>query len=278
MSTQPSENASAGPEPRDAQYWAKAVRALQLGEVPTSAVNLNVTGRRLVGPIQGFGQLWQKTYSVDLGDAGVSPKEVISTWKQRFATFWPAGNKFYGPLTGIAPGEVALLNVSMPGRLLLSTGVLVLYADDESFAFMTPQGHMFASWITFSAAEVHGRTVAQILVLLRAGDPLYELVLPFGGHRQEDRFWQHTLRALARHFGVPDPRVQTSVVCVDRRRQWSRIWNVWHNAAVRSALYQAATLLRKRVAPIVHRRRIVEPTHEDHSHPTVARSRPGANR
>ena len=35
----------------------------------------------------------------------------------------------------------------------LSTGVMVLYADDESFTLMTPQGHMFAGWITFSATE-----------------------------------------------------------------------------------------------------------------------------
>ena len=28
---------------------------------------------------------------------------------------------------------------------------MVIYADDESFSFMTPQGHMFAGMITFSA-------------------------------------------------------------------------------------------------------------------------------
>ena len=35
----------------------------------------------------------------------------------------------------------------------LSTGVMVLYADEESFTLMTPEGHMFAGWITFSAIE-----------------------------------------------------------------------------------------------------------------------------
>jgi hypothetical protein len=53
------------------------------------------------------------------------------------------GNRFFAPL-GIAPGEVAVLDLSMPGRIKLSTGVLVMYADDESFTLMTPQGHMFA--------------------------------------------------------------------------------------------------------------------------------------
>ena len=70
--------------------------------------------------------------------------------KTNFASFWPRGNHFYGPITGIAPGEVALLNIKT-GGMPLSTGVLVLYADDESFTLMTPEGHMFAGWITFSS-------------------------------------------------------------------------------------------------------------------------------
>jgi hypothetical protein len=40
----------------------------------------------------------------------------------------------------------------------LSTGVMVIYADDKSFTFMTPEGHMFAGWITFSAMEQDGAT------------------------------------------------------------------------------------------------------------------------
>lgn len=243
------ERGGATPRDRDASYWAKAVRALEVGEVPAGAVNLNVAGRRLVGPVQGFGKLWQKTYEVDL-DAEVTPAEVIATWKRQFARFWPRGNRFYGSLTGIAPGEVALLNVAMPGRLVLSTGVLVMYADDVSFTFMTPQGHMFAAWITFSAASRPGHTVIQVQVLLRAGDPLYELALPLGAHRKEDRFWQHTLRSLAAHFGVADAQVRTSVVCVDRRRQWANAGNIWQNAAVRSALYQLAAPLRWAARPL----------------------------
>jgi hypothetical protein len=63
------------------------------------------------------------------------------------ASFWPKRNRFFAPLAGIAPGEVAVVDVSMPGRIKLSTGVLVMYADEESFTLMTPQGHMFADWI-----------------------------------------------------------------------------------------------------------------------------------
>jgi hypothetical protein len=218
------------------ESWARGVSRLTVDETPEGALNLNVEGRRLASPIQGFGKMWQKTYQVRLPAERVPATELIATWKQRFPDFWPDGNRFYAPLTGIAPGEVALLNMTLPGRMKLSTGVMVLYADEESFTLMTPQGHMFAGWITFSAAETGGETVAQAQVLMRASDPIYELGLALGGHRQEDRFWQHTLAGLAAAFGH-DAEVDTQVVCVDRQRQWSRWTNVWQSAAIRSTLY-----------------------------------------
>jgi hypothetical protein len=238
--------------PRDATYWAKHVTTLRLGEVPAEAINLNVTGKRVVGPIQGFGKLWQKTYRVELTGVQTTPAEVIATWKQAFGSFWPASGRFYGPLTSIAPGDVGLLNLSVGGGVKLSTGILVLYADEESFTFMTPQGHIFAGWITFSAAAVAGEdgvTAVQTQVLLRANDPLYELAMPLAIHRQEDRFWRQTLANLARHLGVADPAVTTTVVCVDRRRQWSNAGNLWHNAGVRSALYAIGAPLRALRSP-----------------------------
>src|SRR5438874_13630292 len=106
-------------EPQDAAYWAR-ISLFQVTRVPTGALNLNVEGRRVVGPLQGFGQMWQKTYRVRLKGAIIQPQEVIKTWKEHFPRFWPAGNRFYGPLTGIAPGEVAILNLSMPGGMQLS--------------------------------------------------------------------------------------------------------------------------------------------------------------
>lgn len=222
---------------RDAANWAASVARLSVASVPEGAVNINVEGRRLAGPVQGFGRMWQKTYRVALPTAAVTPDALIATWKQRFPEFWPEHNDFYAPLTGIAPGEVALLGMTLPGRMRLSTGVMVLYADEESFTLMTPEGHMLAGWITFSAAERDGCTVAQAQVLMRASDPIFELGLTFGGHRQEDRFWQHTLRQVATCFGAPDAEVETQVVCVDRRRQWSRVGNVRHSSAIRSTLY-----------------------------------------
>src|SRR3954470_1825449 len=221
---------------RDATSWAKSVSQLRVSEVPEGALNLNVEGRRLASPIQGFGKMWQKTYQVRLPAERVSAPEVIAAWKQRFPDFWPEGNRFYGPLTGIAPGDVALLNMAMPGKMKLSTGVMVLYADEESFTLMTPEGHMFAGWITFSAAAVGDDTVAQAQVLMRASDPIFELGLTMGGHKQEDRFWQHTLTALAADFGC-DGEVDTRVVCVDKKRQWSKWRNVWHSSAIRSTVF-----------------------------------------
>jgi hypothetical protein len=225
---------------RDAAYWARAVSTLRLGEVPPEAINLNVNGKRLVGPIQGFGRMWQRTYRVELG-AEVTPAEVIRAWKEEFATFWPKRGRFYGPATAIAPGDVALLNLDILAGLQLATGIMVLYADEESFTFMNPQGHMFAGWITFSAAAKAGTTVAQAQVLVRANDPLYELAMPLGLSRIENRFWQQTLRALAARFAVEQATVLTTAVCVDRRRRWANARNLRHNAAISSVLYAIAT-------------------------------------
>jgi len=229
---------------RDAANWAKSVSRLNVSQMPEGATGINVSGKRLASPIQGFGKMWQKTYQVRLPGDRIAPIDLVALWKQRFPDFWPAGNHFYGPLTGIAPGEVALIEGTLPGGLKLSTGVLVLYADEESFTLMTPEGHVFAGWITFSAAEQGEETVAQAQVLMRASDPIFEIGMMLGGHRQENSFWDETLRNLAAHFDVADAMVDTAVVCVDERRQWSRWTNVWHSSAIRSTLYLLSTPFR----------------------------------
>jgi len=230
---------SISPERRDDSAWARPVERLT-----ASDGHINVTGRRPTAPMNGFGRMWQKTYRTRIGAAASpSPEALIAAWKQRFPEFWPAGNRFFAPLAGIAPGEVAALDLTMPGGLKLSTGVLVLFADEESFTLMTPEGHMFAGWITFSAFAEEGSTYAQAQVLMRASDPLYELGMSLGGQRQEDSHWVHTLSALAAHFGV-EATVEVQSVCVDRRRQWSRAGNVWHNAGIRSALHMLSAPVR----------------------------------
>ncbi len=231
--------------PRDAAYWARYVETLKVSEVPEGAVNLNVDGRRMVGPLQGFGKMWQKTYHVRLEGASVAPAEVVKAWRERFPDFWAPGNRFLAPSTGISPGGVALINSDLPGSRWFSTGVMVLYADDESFTYMTPEGHPFSGWVTFSAYVDEGEcTVAQVQLLVRANDPLYELMMPLGLHRVEDKTWQRTLENLAAHSGTAG-KVNTRVVCVDPKRQWRRYKNIRYNALILSALHAITAPLRQ---------------------------------
>jgi hypothetical protein len=226
-----------GPTPRDAGNWATKVDRLQVGQ-RDGVRGTNVAGRRLTGPVQGFGKMLQKTYRMDVG-AEITPTAAIAVWREHFPEFWPKGNKFAAPLTGIRPGEVALLDLAM-GGVKLSTGVMVLYADAESFTLMTPQGHMFAGWITFSAERDGDSTVVQAQALFRANDPVYELGLTLGGSRREDQFWIATLTALGRRLGVESPAVTLHASCVDKRRQWRNAGNVWHNSMIRSVLQTVA--------------------------------------
>jgi hypothetical protein len=240
-------DATSGPEPpdgrtatvpRDAANWAAKVDRLQVG--PRDGVRgTNVAGRRLAGPIQGFGKMLQKTYRMDLG-AEIAPTAALAVWREHFPEFWPRGNKFAAPLTGINPGEVALLDIAVGGGVKLSTGVMVLYADAESFTLMTPQGHMFAGWITFSADREGEATFIQAQGLIRANDPLYELALTLGGYRKEDRFWIATMEALGHRLGIESPAVTVHTSWVDTRRQWRNASNVWHNSMIRSVLQTVA--------------------------------------
>lgn len=231
-------------EPRDAANWADPVSKLEISDMPAEATNLNVEGRQVVGPLQGFGQMWQKTYRVRLSGATLTPSEIIRTWKGNFPKYWPETATFYAPLAGIAPGEVALINADSPARLTLSTGVMVIYADDESFTFMTPEGHVFAGWVTFSSFEEEGWPVVQVQVLIRANDPLWEISFRLFASRKEDEMWHVTLKNLAAEFGI-QAHVQQDTILVDPRLQWSQAKNVWHNAAIRSVLYTPIGIVRR---------------------------------
>jgi hypothetical protein len=237
-------NPISDPQPgqsRDATHWAGHVETLTLAEVPAGAVSMNVEGRRVVGPLQGFGALWQKTYHVRLRGENLTPAEVIRVWKERFPEFQPPQNRFYPSVAGVAPGEVVLVNASLQG-LPVSTGVMVLYADDESFTLMTPQGHPESGWVTFSAFpddEREGVIVAQVQSMARANDPIYELGFTLGGSKAQEQIWTHVLSSLAAHFAC-EPTVEFNKSCVDPKLQWSQTKNIWHNAAMRSMLYALA--------------------------------------
>lgn len=230
-------------EPRDAAFWARHVDRLEVSDVPEGAVSLNVSARREVGALQGFGQLWQKTYRVTLAGAQASPADVVRVWKEKFPQLQPPQNRFYPSLSGVAPGEVLIINATV-GGMPVYTGVRVIYADEESFTVMTPEGHPESGWNTFSAhIGDDGRTVAQVQSLARANDPIYEVGFRIVGATEQEKIWTHVLKSLAAHFGVNEP-VEMEKTCVDSRLQWSQAKNLWYNAGVRSALYTFTAPLR----------------------------------
>jgi hypothetical protein len=247
MSTSAPENDKA----RRAQAnWARPIDRIKVTDVPTGATNLNVDGREVVSPMQGFGPLWQKTYRVRLAGVQITPQAVMQAWKENFPKFQPVENRFYPAMAGVKPGEVLFIEATVPawpGSSLgfpVSAGVMVLYADEEMFTVMTPAGFPEAGWNTFSAYEEEGCTVVQVQSMARTNDPIYEFGFRFfGGARQQEKTWAHVLTRVAAHFGVTG-QVQTHLVCLDSTLQWSQAKNVWHNAIIRTFFYKLGTPLR----------------------------------
>jgi hypothetical protein len=208
-------------------------------------------GVTLNGPSDGFGPLWRKRYRVRLDGPPVSPETVISTWRTRFGDFWPEGSTFFTPFTKITPGDLAQIELDIGGGATLSTGVAVLSAGPTSFTLMTPEGHIFAGIITFSAFDEGGMTIAQSEVLMRASDPIFEVGMALFGYRREDRFWEQTLAALARSFGATaTPSIDAR--CIDRHFQWSQAKNIRQNALLRSFI-KRSTAPATRIANHVNR-------------------------
>ena len=235
------ENEPAPAVPRDAAYWAPKVDRLSVAD-EVSAHGYNVAGRRVTGPQQGFGRLWQRVYWVDL-PLSVQPRALVADWKAHFADYWPRGSRFYGSLSGIRPGDVAPLEGGPEHGPKVATGVLVLYADDESFTFLTPEGHFLAGLITFSAEEADGGTRAHIRILVRTNDPLFELGWPVM-RRFEDKMWPTVLHNIADRHGARDAEVQEQTECLDKRRIWKNWRNVRHNSAIRSAWHTVTSPFR----------------------------------
>ena len=225
--------------------WADPVDRLTIPPLPKEAINTNTEGRRTTGPVRGFGSLWRRTYAIRLVTSTATPAEVVRVWKERFASFWPSGGRYYGTDKPIEAGDVALLNLSGPAGVTIATGILVIYADDESFCFISAQGHMFGGMITFSAHDENGTPVAQVQALLRASDPLFEITVRLGiATKPEDQFWQGSLKSLAAYFGVEGQPVSQQAVLLDSSLQWSKAKNLWYNAAIRNGLHMPVRWLR----------------------------------
>lgn len=229
---------------RDVGNWAGQGNSLQVGNAPAAARNINVAGRQVAGPVQGFGQMWQKTYRVRLEGIHLPASTVLTDWQVHFAEFQPSSNRFHLPASGLSPGEVALIDSQLASVPVVSTGVMVLYRDEESFTFMTPEGHPEAGWITFSVStDDDQNVVAQIQSLARAADPLYEFGFRIFGSRMQEGIWRHVLTELASYYGQEAP-VSIERQRVDNKMQWSRASNVRHNAQIRTTLHTVTTPFR----------------------------------
>jgi anti-anti-sigma factor len=228
-------------EARDVACWATLRERLKASGMPKEAVSLNVEGRQALGPIHGFGPLWHKIYRVRL-DTTATPVEIMKTLKENFPSFQPPQNRFYPSEMGIKPGEVVLINASTPAGPL-HTGVVILYADDESFTLMTPQGHPLSGCVTFTSYRDNGHTIAEVQGLARSSDPIYELGFRIAGSKTQEDIWKHVLASLATHLGAETP-VEMEKICVDPRLQWARAKNAWYNAQIRTMIYTVMGPLR----------------------------------
>jgi Domain of unknown function (DUF1990) len=218
--------------------WAPNVGRLHV-EGTRQDKAFNVEGRRVAGPQQGFGRLYDRTFTIVLGDV-VTPEALVREWRARFGDFWPKSATFYGSITSIKAGDVAPLTASG-----ITTGVLVIYADDTSFSYMTPEGHMFAGMITFSARHEQAGTVAEIRMLVRPADAFWVMVWPVG-RGMEGKFWKGTLTNLAASRGVTGVTATETTTCVDQRILWKNWRNVFRNGAAATALHDMRAPFRKR--------------------------------
>jgi len=225
-----------------ADCWTAPVKKLKAGGIPGYPINLNVNGRRTAGPIQGFGQLWEKTYRVDLSDTKLSPTKLINIMKQNFSRFQPPENKFFPSKEGIKPGELILINAETPGGLV-ATGVLVLYAGKDTFTFITPEGHPEAGWVTFKAFEENKRVIFQIQGLARASDPVYEIAFRMAGSNLQRQIWTHVLESLAKYIGS-SAKVQFNMQCLDNSLHVSNFYNVFQNAQILSIIHSILNRLK----------------------------------
>ncbi len=216
--------------------WAEPVSELFVPAAPKEARNLNVHGLRAVGPVNGFGRLCQKVFRLHLSDPAISPDQAMEALKENFASFQPSFNRFYPSSAGIKAGEIVLIDSSTPGGPV-STGVMILYADERSFTFTTPQGHPECGFVSFCGHEGSAGTVVEIVGLARASDPVYEAAFRLIGSKIQTRIWTHVLTSLAVHLGVP-AKITLDQECVDTRLRWSQVGNVYYNAQIRTLIHE----------------------------------------
>jgi pyruvate/2-oxoglutarate dehydrogenase complex dihydrolipoamide dehydrogenase (E3) component/anti-anti-sigma regulatory factor len=225
----------------DSKGWAKPVNFLIAPKAPQNARNINIQGRALIGPVNGFGRLIQKIYTLHLQGFDIGPEELILALKENFPAFQPPFNTFYPSEGGIKPGEITLIESMTPGGPV-ATGVIILYADDSSFTFMTPEGHPEAGFVSFSGIRGPNGTNAQIVGVTRANDPLYEIAFHLAGSKIQKTIWFHVLTSLALHFGRP-ANISYQEESIDGSLQWGQAGNIWKNAQIHTLMREPKRLI-----------------------------------
>ena len=223
--------------------WAPKVDRLRVTERPERAFAKNIDGRRVIGQLQGFGPMWEKTYFLTIKKPGIRREDVICAIQEHFVEFQLPENSFYPTRKGMAPGEIIFIDSRTPGGIV-STGVMVLYMDDSSFTFITPQGHPEAGWITLSVDERGDSVYVQIQGLVRSSDPFFEVAFIIAGSKFQETIWKHVLSSLARYLGVED-NVQMKKYTPSPDLQWSKFQNVWYNSQLRSLPLNIASLFKR---------------------------------
>ena len=144
------------------------------GEDHHRLADLVLGGGDLPQPVQHVGQVAaQRRLAMAVAIAAAERKRIFQLLPGRFELVTEAERQ--GQVVAGRNLDIQTIGLvrAVPGGMTLSTGVRVIYADEESFSFMTPAGHMFAGIITFSAYDDAGDTVIQIQALIRASDPLF---------------------------------------------------------------------------------------------------------
>ena len=238
---------------REEGEWATPVEKLTVDQLPQGVTDINIQGRQTIGALQGFGQLWKKTYRIALTGVTLNAREVMQIWKDHFPEFQPPGNRFYPPEGGLAPGKVMMIDSPLPvaapffdkpGIVPMTSGVMILYSDDESFSVMTPEGFPVAGWNNFSVFDDGGTLTAQVQSFERASDPIYEFGFRLmGGAARQEFIWVNVLTNLGEWLGVKE-EVSRSRECLDPQLQWRYFGRVWKNAGIRTTFYKLSAPIR----------------------------------
>ncbi|MBD3397916.1 hypothetical protein GF413_02455 [Candidatus Micrarchaeota archaeon] len=185
----------------------------------------------------------QKIYTLHVDSPDVTPIECVQALKDNFAAFQPSFNTFYPSKGGIEPGEITLIESMTPGGPV-ATGVIILYSDELSFTFMTPEGHPEAGFVSFSGIKRPDGVKVQIVGLTRANDPMYELAFIFAGSRIQKGIWTHVLTSLALHLGIP-ANITCDEEIVDPSLKWNQAKNIRKNAQIHTLIHEPARLIKR---------------------------------